>query len=51
MSFFDINSFNDTSKRIPKNFDEFSQSRLKDNITGFKAILNLKTKTEFKRLF
>ena len=49
--FFDINSFNDTSKRIPKNFDEFSQSRLKDNITGFKAILNLKTKTEFKDYF
>lgn len=50
-SFFDINSLSNTGKRIPKNLEELSQSRLKDNITGFKAILNLKSKFDFVEYF
>ena len=50
-SFFDINSLNNTSKRIPKDLKEISQSRLKDNITGFKAILKLKSKFDFVEYF
>ena len=53
-SFFDINSLNTTINRIPKDIEELqniTQSRLKDNIIGFKAIINLKSKNDFIEFF
>ena len=50
-SLFDINSFNSTRDRIPKDLVEIKQSRLTDNVMGFKAILSLKSKDELKDFF